>query len=168
MIFDYKSLKRAASEGQRLGNWKGKAVFAASAAKLDSLASGAYYIVYDDDNKIVSRSASNGQWRCHGKVTVNGNVEEYGTPQAYITLDYSQKVLQTSGMRYSSEPVPEAVVKVTYAVPTTYSPGYDRTERPVGDVKTEIDVEATLKRAREMTVADLLEGLNFGVDVAKG
>jgi hypothetical protein len=43
-------------------------------------------------------------------------------------------------------------------------------ERPVGDVKAEIDVEAVLKSAREMTVESLLDGFLAGVDfsVAKG
>jgi hypothetical protein len=46
----------------------------------------------------------------------------------------------------------------------TYSPGYDVNERPVADVKTEIDVEKTLKMAREMTIENLLEGFLPGVD----
>ena len=70
--------------------------------------------------------------------------------------------------------MPQAVMKVcgvtADASEGTYAPGYDRTERPVGDVKTEIDVEKTLKMAREMSIEDLLEGFLSGVDfsVAKG
>jgi hypothetical protein len=73
-------------------------------------------------------------------------------------------------MRYSSEPIPQAVMKVSYSDEGTYAPGYDRAERPVGDVKLEIDVEKTLKMAREMTVESLLEGFLPGVncDIAKG
>jgi hypothetical protein len=39
---------------------------------------------------------------------------------------------------------------------------------PIGDVKLEIDVEAVLKSARELTIDSLLEGFNYGLDVAKG
>lgn len=172
MTFDYRTLKRAASEGQRLGNWNGKAVFAAGSHQLDNLGSGAFYILYDDENKIVAKT-QNG-WRSYGEVSESGSVNEYGSPRKYTTAaeaaaaarkTNSAAALQTSGMRYSSEPIPQAVAKVNKP---EYVPGYDATERPVGDVKLEIDVEATLKKAREMTVADLLEGLNFGVDIAKG
>jgi hypothetical protein len=31
------------------------------------------------------------------------------------------------------------------------------------DVRVEIDVEATLKKAREMTIEDLLAGFNYGL-----
>ena len=64
MNFDYRSLKRAAQEGARIGNWNGKAVFAASAAKLEDLGSGAYYILYDDENKIVGKNRNN--WKLYG------------------------------------------------------------------------------------------------------
>ena len=37
-------------------------------------------------------------------------------------------------------------------------------EKVVGDVKVEINVEAELRRAREMTVTDLLEGFNYGLE----
>ena len=50
MTFSYITLKRAARDGCRLGNWNGKAVFAASAQDLENKGSGAYYILYDDEN----------------------------------------------------------------------------------------------------------------------
>jgi hypothetical protein len=66
-------------------------------------------------------------------------------------------------MKYSSEPVPAATATVSYA------PGYDVSERPVGDVKAEIDVEKVLKSAREMSVESLLDGFLTNVNLeAKG
>jgi hypothetical protein len=51
----------------------------------------------------------------------------------------------------------------------TYSPGYDVSERPVGDVKAEIDVEKVLKSAREMSVESLLDGFLANISFeAKG
>lgn len=174
MTFDYNTLKRAARDGSRLGNWNGKAVFAASAEDLENKGSGAYYILYDDENKIVART--NNGWKSYGEVSVQGSVNEYNSARNYKTpaeAAAAARKASTSGMRYSSEPIPQAVMKVSYAPVSsegTYSPGYDRTERPVGDVKTELDVEATLQRAREMTIENLLEGFLPGVDfsVAKG
>lgn len=171
MTFDYNTLKRAARDGSRLGNWNGKAVFAASANDLENKGNGAFYILYDDENKIVARVGS--AWKSFGEVSVQGSVNEYSSARNYKTpMEAAQaaRKASTSGMRYSSEPIPQVVMKVSYADEGTYAPGYDRTERPVGDVKTELDVEKTLKMAREMSINDLLEGFLPGVsfDVAKG
>ena len=171
MTFDYNTLKRMAREGQRLGNWNGKAVFAAPSSRLDNLGTGAYYILYDDENKIVAKT-SNG-WKSYGEVSESGSVSEYSSARNYKTPAETAAAArkakpQTSGMKYSSEPIPQATMTVSTG--GSYSPGYDRTERPVGDVKLEIDVEGTLKKARVMTVESLLEGFLPGVsfDVAKG
>lgn len=175
MTFDYYTLKKAEREGMRLGNWNGRAVFASSANHLEDKGSGAYYILYDDENRIVART-DNG-WKSFGEVTTQGSVNEYSSARNYKTpaeaaaaARKASSKTSTSGMRYSSEPIPQATMKVSYADEGTYAPGYDRAERPVGDVKTEIDVEKTLKMAREMTVESLLEGFLPGVDfsVAKG
>lgn len=159
MTFDYRTLSRAAKEGQRLGNWNGKAVFAAGTAQLDNLGSGAYYILYDDENKIVAKT-SNG-WKSYGEVSEAGSVSEYSSARRYSTpaeTAAAARKASTSGMRYSSEPVPAATATVTYA------PGYDVSERPTGDVKMEIDVEGTLKKARELSIDELLAGFLPNVD----
>lgn len=168
MTFDYNTLKRAARDGSRLGNWNGKAVFAASAESLENKGSGAYYILYDDENRIVAKT--NNGWKSFGEVTEKGSVNEYSSARNYKTpaeAAAAARRASTSGMRYSSEPIPQATMTVSYASEGSYSPGYDRTERPMGDVKLEIDVEKTLKMAREMTVESLLEGFLPGV-VVKG
>jgi hypothetical protein len=165
MTFDYNTLKRAARDGSRLGNWNGKAVFAASAESLENKGSGAYYILYNDENKIVART--NNGWKSFGEVTEKGSVNEYSSARNYKTPTEAAAAARKASMRYSSEPIPQATVTVSYASEGSYSPGYDRTERPMGDVKLEIDVEKTLKMAREMTVESLLEGFLPGV-VVKG
>ena len=172
MTFDYNTLKRAARDGSRLGNWNGKAVFAASANDLENKGNGAFYILYDDENRLVTRVGSS--WKSYGEVSEQGSVSEYSSARNYKTpaeaAAAAARKTSTSGMRYSSEPIPQATMTVSYASEGSYSPGYNRAERPVGDVKLEIDVEKTLKMAREMTVESLLEGFLPGVDfsVAKG
>lgn len=171
MTFDYNTLKKAAREGQRLGNWNGKAVFAAPSTRLDNLGTGAYYILYDDENKIVTKT-SNG-WKSYGEVSESGSVSEYSSARTYRTPAEtaaaarkakeersSVAMSQTSGMRSAAMPQ----VTMTVSTGGTYSPGYDRTERPTGDVKLGLDVEGTLKKARAMTVESLLEGFLPGVD----
>lgn len=153
MNFDYYTLKKKAKEGERLGNWKGMPVFACSAADLDNRGNGAYYILYDDENKMVAKI--NYGWKSYGEVSESGSVSEYSAARKYTTVAARTS---TSGMKYGNE------VPVAAAV---YVPQYDKTEHPVGDVKLEIDVEAVLKNAREMSVADLLEGFNYGLDMGK-
>lgn len=175
MTFDYRTLSQAARSGQRLGNWNGKAVFAASANDLDNKGSGAFYILYDDENKIVARVGN--AWKSFGEVSEAGSVNEYNTTRNYNTAAEAaqaarkakeERSYSTSGMRYSSEPIPQATMKVcgvaAHATEGTYAPGYDVSERPTGDVKLEIDVEGTLKKAREMTVESLLDGFLLNVD----
>ena len=165
MTFDYNTLKRMARNGDRLGNWNGKSVFSCSASELDNKGNGAYYILYDDENKIVAKT-QNG-WKSYGEVSESGSVNEYSSARNYHTaaetveaMNPSRRGYSTSGMRYSSEPIPQATVKVSK---NEYVPGYDVSERPVADVRVEIDVEATLKKAREMSIEDLLDGFMVGV-----
>lgn len=177
MTFDYNTLKRAARDGLRLGNWNGKAVFAAPSSRLDNLGTGAYYILYDDDNKIVAKT-SNG-WKSYGEVSESGSVSEYSSARTYRTpaeTAAAARKASTSGMRYSSEPIPQATMTVcgytAHASEATYAPGYDVSERPTGDVKMGLDVEGTLKKARELSIDELLAGFLPNVDfdsvVAKG
>ena len=56
---------------------------------------------------------------------------------------------------------------MNYAV-SSYTPGYDVSEPPVADIKLTIDIDDILKKAREMSVADLLEGFDYGLDEAVG
>ena len=149
MNFDYYTLKKLAKEGSRIGNWNGKAVFAASASNLENLGGGAFYVLYDDENKIVGRDGKH--FYSYGTVSESGSVSEYSSRRRYNAVCETQH----------DHNMPAA---------TTYTPGYDVSERPVGDVKAEIDVEKVLKSAREMSVESLLDGFLKGIDfsVAKG
>lgn len=168
MNFDYYTLKKLAKEGSRIGNWNGKAVFAASASNLENLGGGAFYVLYDDDNKIVGRDGKH--FYSYGTVSESGSVSEYSSRRRYNAVcetqhnhGYEVNAAMKSAAMPQSEPIPAATAAVSYA------PGYDVSERPVGDVKAEIDVEKVLKSAREMSVESLLDGFLSGVSFeAKG
>ena len=153
MTLDYNTLKQAAREGLRLGKWHAKSVFAAGTEQLDSLGSDAYYILYDDENRIVART--NSGWKSFGEVSESGSVSEYSSARNYKTpvevLKAAWKT-STSGKKYNS--------KGEWA----YVPGYQASERPIGDVKAEIDIEKVLEHAREMSVEGLLDRFLVGVD----
>lgn len=170
MNFDYYTLKKLAKEGSRIGNWNGKAVFAASASNLDNLGGGAFYVLYDDDNKIVGRDGK--YFYSYGTVSESGSVSEYNSRRRYNAVcetQHNHGYEVKSAMKSAAMPQSESVPAATAAV--SYAPGYDVSERPVGDVKTEIDVEKTLEMAREMSIEDLLEGFLPGLSydvMAKG
>ena len=158
-MFDYDTLRQYARNGNSLGSWNGRKVFACSTLDLVNKGSGAYYVLYDDDNKIVSRDGK--CYYSYGVVTEDGSVNEYNSRRRYNVS--KERVVEAYAEKYNSKSVPAAAVEVTY------TPGYDMNERPIADVRTEIDVDAILKSAREITIDDLLAGFMEDVmNVAKG
>lgn len=142
MSFTYNELKTAEKYGEKVGAWKGKPVFACSKANLESKGSGVYYIVYDDHNAIVARSSGGGLWQ-YGNVSASGNVSEFD-----------------QSVRYD-KPAPQPKKAVAAA---TSTPGKEEAGHVSADFKMEMDVEAVLKQAREMTINSLLDGFNYGLD----
>ena len=137
MGFSYYELKVAAAEGIDVGRWKGKTVFTCSKNELKNKGSGAFFILYDDDNLIVSNKQD--KWYKYCKVLETGNVTEFDRPSLYYEI--KAEVVEKW---HAEEP--------------------KREEEPVvADVKLGLDVDGTLKAAREMTVASLLEGFNYGL-----
>ena len=164
MTLDYNTLKQAAREGLRLGKWHGKSVFAAGTEQLDSLGSDAYYILYDDENRIVSRSSPNGGWKSYGTVSESGSINEYSSARNYKT---PAEVLKAAWKTASKTSISEK--KYNNKAEWAYVPGYQISERPIGDVKAEMDIEKVLEHAREMSVESLLDGFLANVSFeAKG
>jgi hypothetical protein len=137
---NYNAMLKAEINGDSVGKWKGMQVFISSVDRLSDKGSGVYYILYDDENRLVRKCGN--EWRAYGTISNDGCVEEYASVRKY-----------TVAAHVATEPTAAA----------DYTPGYDMEDRPTGDVKVEIDVEATLKKAREMTVESLLEGFTCGL-----
>ena len=76
MELTYGALKSADQNGNRVGNWKGRPVFASSKNGLKNRGTGVYYIVYDDNNVIVRRNEDNGKWFKYGWAAKDGRVNE--------------------------------------------------------------------------------------------
>ena len=144
MDFNNKNeMKAIAANGNSIGKWRGTSVFVCSVEDLAYKGNGAYYVLYDDENKIIGKIRNN--WKLYGYLEGDGGVREI-SPRTYTVVD-----------RYV-----EAAKKEEPAA-SDYTPGYDVEDRPTGDVGVELDVEATLKKAREMTIDDLLEGFVCGL-----
>lgn len=142
MNFTYQILRQAEASGDRIGNWKGMPVFACRANNLKHKGSGAYFILYDDENKLVGMFQDD--WYEYGTVSSSGNVSELDRRRLYG----------------ESKPKPAPKKEA----PKTYTTETKKKEAVVADVKIGIDVDATLKAARTQTIADLLAGFKYGLD----
>lgn len=147
MEFTYGTLKSADQNGNRIGNWKGRPVFASSKNGLKNRCIGVYYIVYDDNNVLVRRNEDNDKWYKYGWVSRSGNVNEE------TVVEYMKK--------------PQAPKYTPAFIPAAAEEKKKKEEAPqgiVGDFMLETSVEEMLEAARNMTLDDLLEGFNYGLD----
>ena len=141
MNFTYQILRQAEANGDRIGNWKGMPVFACRSNNLKHKGSGAYFILYDDENKLVGMFQDD--WYEYGTVSSSGNVSELDRRRLYGASKPKPAPKKEAPKAYTAEPQKEVVV---------------------ADVKIGIDVDATLKAARTQTIADLLAGFKYGLD----
>lgn len=133
MDFSYKNLKVAAENKTKIGRYKKFPVFAASRYDLINLGNGAYFILYDDENRLVRYYDD--MWCCFGSVDAIGAVKEcevkrYILPQGFMP-----------------QPQEEAPVDIGMEA----------------DVQRSLDIDAVLASARSLTVASLLEGFDYGL-----
>ena len=156
MTFDYNTLKKAAANGGKIGNWKGLPVFSVSRDVLRNRGNGAYYVIYDEDNSFVKKEGA--MWFRYGYLDKEGSVHEQTKREYFPTPSKKEepKVAKYDAVKAEFTYVPAA----HHETSTTVAPGPSTT----ADVRVEIDVEATLKKAREMTIEDLLKGFNYGLE----
>lgn len=152
MTFDYNTLKKAAANGGKIGNWKGLPVFSVSRDTLRNRGNGAYYVVYDEDNSFVKKEGA--MWFRYGYLDKEGSVHEQTKREYFPTPSKREepKVAKYDAVKAEFSYVPAAHHETTTSTPGT-----------TADVRVEIDVEATLKKAREMTIEDLLAGFDYGL-----
>lgn len=78
--YSYNELKLAAAEGRRIGGYKGKNVFACSKWKYDALRhKDAFYVLYDEDNKLVCDGT------IYGTISEKGLVDEWNNKRTWIS-----------------------------------------------------------------------------------
>ena len=147
MDFSYENLQDAWLHDTRIGNWKGKPVYAVRKDHInEECVNGVYYVVFDDGYKIIGIDSSN-KMKEYGSIDRSGNVDEHYMPLRYsfYVEEHTEIKKEAPAMEVSEQP--QAV------------------ETPIiADVQIGIDVDATLQAARDMTVDSLLEGFNYGLD----
>lgn len=80
--YSYNELKVAAAEGRRIGAYLGRNVFACSKWKYDTLQSknrDSFYVLYDEDNKLVCDGT------IYGTISDKGLVDEWDRKRAWIS-----------------------------------------------------------------------------------
>ena len=78
--YSYNELKVAAAERRRIGGYQGKNVFACSKWKYDPLRNkGSFYILYDEDNKLVCDGI------VYGTISEKGLVDEWNNKRTWIS-----------------------------------------------------------------------------------
>lgn len=139
--FTYSNLERAWAMSEKIGNWKGKPVYAIAKKDIGECVNGVYYIVFDDENTIIGINRENRLMQ-YGTINVKGEVDEFQFAATYV------KEMPQPQKREERKEVPEAVASG---------------EEIVGDVRLGELVAQTLKAARDMTVDSLLEGFEYGL-----
>lgn len=159
MTFDYNTLKKAAANGGKIGNWKGLPVFSVSRDVLRNRGNGAYYVIYDEDNSFVKKEGA--MWFRYGYLDKEGSVHEQTKREYFPTPSKREepKVAKYDAVKAAFTDAPAAFTYAPAAASTSSASGTTTT----ADVRVEIDVEATLKKAREMTIEDLLAGFDYGL-----
>ena len=80
--YSYNELKVAAAEGRRIGVYMGRNVFACSKWKYDTLQSknrDSFYVLYDEDNKLVCDGT------IYGTISDKGLVDEWDRKRAWVS-----------------------------------------------------------------------------------
>ena len=88
--YSYNELKVAAAEGRRIGGYKGKNVFACSKWKYGALRhKDAFYVLYDEDNKLVYDGTIYGTISEKGLVDEWNNKRTWISPQSQVEVSFS-------------------------------------------------------------------------------
>ena len=170
-MWNYEILKRYANNGNKIGDWKGKGVYVTSCEDLSYLNSKNYYIIYDDDNKLIEcklNFMNDYIWMVVGYVSSNGNVKDcmpfkYENPNLKIemkneTKKSNEKMNSKNDVKTSNKKVNSKTdVKNDFEI-----------DEVIGDVRLGMLVDETLQTARTTTVDSLLAGFNYGLDEAVG
>lgn len=146
--FDYASLKEAWSRGMDVGHFNGYPVYPIKTSEMYDKGTGAYYILFDQDNLLVRKM--DGDWYKFAKVDMRGSLSD---ERKELYREYMRK----SAQRYD-EPVTE--MKKPVEKRKEAETAYEKVE---GDVQLGLAIDDILAGVRTLTVDDLLKGFNYGL-----
>ena len=113
--YSYNELKLAAAEGRRIGGYKGKNVFACSKWKYDPLRNkGSFYVLYDEDNKLVCDGT------IYGTISEKGLVDEWNNKRTWISPQ-SQVEVNFTPVAPKAKSAPKEQTRTRTVPATAYS-----------------------------------------------
>ena len=148
--FTYENLMMAEAQKVSIGKWKGLQVYACAKANLKPV-NGVYWIIYDDSNVIVWYNSIIDKFYAYGTIDKKGNVDEWEKCKIYTPIKAKEKYVL-----YEEEIVNRMINELEVEE--------EEESAIIGDVSIGIDVDDTLKRARTITIDDLLAGFNYGLE----
>lgn len=105
--YSYNELKLAAAEGRRIGGYRGKNVFSCSKWKYGALRQkDAFYVLYDEDNKLVHDGI------VYGTISDGGLVDEWErqrtwiSPQSQVSVTFEPVAPKAKAPREETRSVP--------------------------------------------------------------
>lgn len=108
--YSYNELKVAAAEGRRIGGYKGKNVFSCSKWKYDALRhEDAFYVLYDEDNKLVYDGT------IYGTISEKGLVDEWNNKRTWISPVNQMEVNFTPVAPAKQKAKPKTVPATAYS-----------------------------------------------------
>lgn len=128
--YGYNELKVAAAEGRRIGGYMNRNVFACSKWKYDALKSknrDSFYVLYDEDNKLVCDGT------IYGTISEKGLVDEWERKRAWVSPQ--------SQVAVTFEPVSPAKHKAKSQTRTVPATAYSAMVAGVGDSGGVINTE---------------------------
>ena len=160
MNYTYTSLERASQTGMKLGDYQGARVYATNIVRLnnESKFPDCIYCIYDYNNVLVRWNEIEDDWLIVGYLDVSGRIDDRNKGRTYKPFGYenapaaaNQKMKSKNEMKNESKKSNEK--------------GNSNENEPIiADVRLEIEVENTLKNAREMSIDNLLAGFNYGLE----
>lgn len=87
--YNYDYLKKAARDNTRIGTWQNTAVYVCSKYKYDA-AKSQFYVLYDDENKLVKKGY------CYGSINADGVVNEKEPVWYNVPLKANDVVVSTA------------------------------------------------------------------------
>ena len=105
--YSYNELKVAAAEGRRIGGYMGKNVFSCSKWKYGALRhKDAFYVLYDEDNKLVYDGT------IYGTISEKGLVDEWNNKRTWIS---PQSQVEVNFTPVASKAKPKTVPATAYS-----------------------------------------------------
>lgn len=144
MKLNYDILRWYAESQASIGKLDGFPVRACSSKDAPTIDEKCYYVVYDDNNKLIKKN-KDGRIVIHGTVDEDGNFDDSNTGFYYVGI-----------MDESYDKTAAAEDAYAIGMPGDYMPTENYAER--------LNVDKVLKSARETTIEDLLKGFDYGLD----